>query len=142
MKKDDFQEIISNISTSSNVSDFELIRSYFTTRANIFELFFDRYFEIIEGIQCSHDKASYVSKKIEEYLNTGKNEILRQTYEEYQKTGGNIGSITELSKFCYWCPKTIKDSKEALSILFHYMRMDSSYFKNIYKKVPIEEKKG
>lgn len=140
VKKEELKEIISNIAISSDISDFELFRNHFTTRTNIFELFFDRYFEVTEGIQCSHDKASYVSKKIEKYLNTGKNEILRQTYGEYQKAGGNIGSITELDEICYWCPKTIKDSKEATTILFHYLHMDRSYFENMYKEVLIEKK--
>ena len=130
---------LSNIAISSDISDFELFRKHFTTRTNIFELFFDRYFEVAEGIQCSHDKASYVSKKIEKYLNTWKNEILRPTYEEYQKAGGNISSITEFNEICYWCPKTIKDSKEATTILFHFLRIDWSYFENMHKEVSTEK---
>ena len=77
----------------------------------------------------------YVSKKIEKYLNTGENENLKQTYREYQQNGGNIGSITELDEICYWYPKTIKDSEEATSIIFHYLCIDTNYFKDKYKEI-------
>lgn len=135
MNQDKLKEVINNIANSIDMSDLELYRSELDSRINIFELFFDHYFKKMEGFSCSHDKSIYVSKKIEKYLNTGENENLKQTYREYQQNGGNIGSITELDKICYWCPKTIKDSEEATSIIFHYLCIDTNYFKNKYKEI-------
>lgn len=135
MNKDNLKEVIDNIFNSIDMSDLKLYRSELDSRINIFELFFDHYFRKMEGFSCSHDKSVYVSKKIEKYLNTGENENLKQTYREYQQNGGNIGSITELDKICYWCPKTIKDSEEATSIIFHYLCIDSNYFKDKWKEI-------
>lgn len=135
MNQDKLKEVINNIANSIGMSDLELYRSELDSRINIFELFFDHYFRKIEGFSCSHDKSIYVSKKIEKYLMTGKNENLKQTYREYQQNGGNIGSITELDKICYWCPKTIKNSEEATSIIFHYLCIDSNYFKDKWKEI-------
>ena len=135
MNQDKLKEVINNIVNSIDMSDLELYRSELDSRINIFELFFDNYFRKMEGCPCSHDKSIYVSKKIEKYLNTGENENLKQTYREYQQNGGNIGSITELDKICYWCPKTIKDSEEATSIIFHYLCIDSNYFKDKWKEI-------
>ncbi len=134
MNQDKLKEVINNITNSIGMSDLELYRSELDSRINIFELFFDHYFRKMENFPFSHDKSIYVSKKIEKYLTTGKNESLRQTYREYQQNGGNIGSITELDKICYWCPKTIKDSEEATAIIFHYLCMDTNYFKDKYKE--------
>ena len=135
MNKDNLKEVIDNIFNSIDMSILELYRSELDSRINIFELFFDNYFRKMEGFPCSHDKSVYVSKKINKYLNTGENENLKQTYREYQQNGGNIGSITELDKICYWCPKTIKDAKEATSIIFHYLCIDSNYFKDKWKEI-------
>lgn len=135
MNQDKLKEVINNIANSIDMSDLELYRSELGSRINIFELFFDHYFRKTEGFSCSHDKSIYVSKKIEKYLNTGENENLKQTYREYQQNGGNIGSITELDEICYWCPKTIKDSEEATSIIFHYLCIDTNYFKDKYKEI-------
>ena len=140
MNQDKLKKVINNIANSIDMSDLELYRSELDSRINIFELFFDHYFRKIEGFPCSHDKSIYVSKKIEKYLATGKNECLKQTYREYQQKGGNIGSITELDEICYWCPKTIKDSEEATSIIFHYLCIDANYFKNMYKEMIGDDK--
>ena len=43
---------------------------------------------------------------------------LQQTYREYQEKGGNIGSIKKLDEIAYWCPKTIKTSKEAIELFY------------------------
>lgn len=67
-------------------------------------------------------------KKIDEYLTTGKNDRLQETYEEYRARGNNIAGIKELDRMCYWCPTTIKTSEEATAIFFHYLCMDTSYF--------------
>lgn len=128
--EENLKSIIKNIADLSDMPDLELYRNEFNSKESMFELFFDNYFRKVEGLVCSHDKSVYVSRKINKYLLTGENEILQQTYEEYQEKGGDIGGITDLDKICYWCPTTIKDSKEATSIIFHYLCMDSNFFKN------------
>lgn len=135
MKKDNLKEVIDNISNSIDMSYLELYRIELNDKQSVFELFFDHYFRKIEGFPCSHDKSVYVSKKINKYLMTGENENLKQTYREYQQNGGNIGSITDLDKICYWCPKTIKDSEEATSIIFHYLCIDSNYFNDKWREI-------
>lgn len=140
MNQDKLKEVINEFTNSIDISDLELYRSELDSRINILKLFFGHYFRKMEGFSCSHDKSIYVSKKIEKYLTTGENESLRQTYGEYQQNGGDIGSVTELSKICYWCPKTIKDSKEATEIIFHYLCMDANYFKNKYKEIIGDDK--
>lgn len=135
MKKDNLKEVIDNISNSIDMSYLELYRIELNDKQSVFELFFDHYFRKIEGFPCSHDKSVYVSKKINKYLMTGENENLKQTYREYQQNGGNIGSITDLDKICYWCPKTIKDSEEATSIIFHYLCIDSNYFEDKFREI-------
>ena len=34
---------------------------------------------------------------------------------------------------CYWCPKSIKMSSEALEILFHYLNMNTKFFEERLK---------
>lgn len=88
------------------------------------------------------NKNNYETKvtTIDGYCGTVYEENLKQTYREYQQNGGNIGYITELDEICYWCPKTIKDSEEATSIIFHYLCIDTNYFKNKYKSIIGDDK--
>ena len=130
IKKENLETIINDLANSIDMSDLELYRIELDSKQSVFELFFDHYFGKVEGFSCSHDKSVYVSKKINKYLMTGENENLQQTYREYQQQGGDIGGITELDKTCYWCPNTIKNSEEATSIIFHYLCMDSNFFKD------------
>lgn len=125
----ELKDVITNLVDSIDMSDLELYRMELADKVSVFELFFDHYFRRYEGMPCSHDKSVYVSKKINEYLMTGNNARLQETYEEYQSRGNDIGGITELDRVCYWCPKTIKTSEEATAIFFHYLCMDTSYFK-------------
>ena len=91
----------------------ELLNGDFIVRT-----FFEEYFKKKEGIVCCCDKASYVLSSIKKMIET-KNDIkLQQTYREYQENGGDIGSIKELDRICYWCPNTIKTSKEAIELFY------------------------
>lgn len=123
------KEVITNIADSIDMSDLELYRTELDSKISVFELFFDHYFRKYERMTYSHDKSIYVSKKINEYLMTGNNTKLQETYREYQSRGNDIGGITELDRVCYWCPTTIKTSEEATAIFFRYLCMDTSYFK-------------
>lgn len=128
IKKETLKEVITNLADSIDMSDLELYRIELDSKISVFELFFDHYFRKYEGMTYSHDKSIYVSKKINEYLMTGNNARLQETYREYQSRGNDIGGITELDRVCYWCPTTIKTSEEATAIFFHYLCMDISYF--------------
>lgn len=140
MNKETLEEVINNIACSIDMSDLDLYRTEFNSKQSILELFFDNYFRKIEDYPFSHDKSVYVVRKINNYLMTGKNDILQETYREYQQKGGDIGGITELDKTCYWCPKTIKDAEEATSIMFHYLCIDTNFFKEKYKEVLGDDK--
>lgn len=85
------------------------------------EAFFEKYFEKNEGVACCVDKAKYTLGGIKLMLQTKKNISLQQTYKEYQENGGNIGEIKELNSICYWCPRTIKTSKEAIELFYREM---------------------
>lgn len=122
------KDVITNLVDSIDMSDLELYRSELADKISVFQLFFDHYFRKYEGMPRSHDKSVYVTKKINEYLMTGNNARLQETYKEYQEKGNDIGGITELDRVCYWCPVTIKTSEEATAIFFHYLCMDTSYF--------------
>lgn len=128
MNEKALEDVISNLANSINMSDLELYRIELDSKISVFQLFFDHYFRKYEGMPCSHDKSIYVSKKINEYLMTGNNSSLQETYEEYKNKGNDIGGITDLDRLCYWCPTTIKTAEEATSIFFHYLCMDTSYF--------------
>ena len=84
----------------------------------ILKTFFEEYFRKIEGPACCCDKANYVLEAIKIMIQQKNNVLLQQTYREYQNKGGNIGSIKELDEICYWCPKTIKTSKEAIELFY------------------------
>lgn len=78
--------------------------------------FFEEYFRKNEGLSCCTDKANYVLSAIKRMIRQKENIKLQQTYREYQENGGHIGSIEELDEICYWCPKTIKTSKDAIEL--------------------------
>lgn len=122
------KDVVTSLLENIDMSDLELYRSELDSKISVFQLFFDHYFRKYEGMPCSHDKSVYVSKKINEYLTTGNNARLQETYEDIKKKGNDIGGITELDRACYWCPTTIKTSEEATAIFFHYLCMDTSYF--------------
>lgn len=118
--KKSFIEIINSI---SNIAEKEGYDDYWfyselITGDYIIKAFFEEYFKKIEGIACCSDKANYVLGAIKTMIQVKHNIGLQQTYREYQENGGNIGSITELDKIAYWCPKTIKTSKEAIELFY------------------------
>lgn len=91
----------------------------------ILETFFETFFEKVEGRAFSSDKASYVISKIKESIKLKQDLNLQITYGEYQEKGGNIGKITELDKVCYWCPKTISNTKDAFSLFFNFITLSN-----------------
>ena len=84
----------------------------------IVESFFEEYYKQKEGLSCCSDKASFTLNKIKEMIAKKQIIPLQETYKQYQENGGDIGGITDLNKIAYWCPKTIKDSKEAIELFY------------------------
>ncbi|MBQ3408928.1 MAG: hypothetical protein IJH12_06980 [Clostridia bacterium] len=84
----------------------------------IIKSFFEKYFKKTEGVACCCDKAEYVLKAIKAMVEKKENISLQQTYREYKENRGDIGNIKELDEICYWCPKTIKNSKEAIELFY------------------------
>lgn len=120
--KESLEEVVNNIAKIAEKDGYD--KWWFYTQLingdYILKTFFEEYFRKTEGSACCCDKANYVLGAIKIMIQQKKNVILQQTYREYQDNGGNIGSITELDKICYWCPKTIKDSKEAIELFYKH----------------------
>ncbi len=110
-------ETISKLAEKDGYDDYwyyaELINGDY-----IVKTFFEEYFKKIEGRACCCDKSNYVLGAIKIMIQTKNNIYLQQTYREYQEKGEDIGSIKELDKIAYWCPKTIKTSKEAIELFY------------------------
>lgn len=98
----------------------------------VLEDIFTGYFKKVEGSACSADKGRFVAEKLIESTQKKETLSLIESYADYQASGGNIGSITEINKVCYWCPKTIADTKEALSL---YNQLTSLNFEFILSKI-------
>ena len=115
-----FEEVINNISKLAEKDGYD--KWYFYAQLingdYILKTFFEEYFRKTEGSTCCCDKANYVLGAIKIMIQQKQNVLLQQTYREYQNNGGNIGSITELDEICYWCPKTLKDSNEAIELFY------------------------
>lgn len=80
--------------------------------------FFEEYFRSKEGHACCCDKANYVVTAIKKMIQIKQNINLQQTYKEYKENGGNIGGIKQLDEICYWCPKSLKTTKEAIELFY------------------------
>ena len=138
-------EVISLInSTFYPQSDSEVIKLYSValTRDEIIKKVFEKYFMLKEGVSCCADKANYVLESTNKTLKTGKYISLQMTYGDYKKAGHNIGGITELNEICYWCPTTMKTTKDALEILFRILNLDEDMIIDIINcKLDIKEGK-
>ena len=132
MNEQALKEVIENLATNIDMTDLELYRICFKDVISVFDLFFENYLRRKEGYSCSADKSGFIARRVHKHLYSGENQSLQETYREYQQRGGNIESISDekLDELAYWCPKTIKDTNEALSIIFHYLCMDSKFFKD------------
>lgn len=128
INEETLKEVISNLTNSIDISDYELYKENFKDVTSIIDFFFENYLRKVEGFECCCDKSRFIAKRLKKYIDTGVNTILQETYGEYQNRGGDIGGITELDEIAYWCPRTIKDTEEAFAIIWHYLCMDTKYF--------------
>lgn len=115
-----FQEVVNGIAklAEENGYDDYYFYSQIINGDYLVKTFFEEYFKKTEGIACCADKANYVLGAIKIMIQQKQNISLQQTYREYQEKGGNIGNIKELDEIAYWCPRTIKTSKEAIEIFY------------------------
>lgn len=100
-------------------SDLDMYKDLFENRVSIFESILENYFDSVEGFCCCGDKASYVAHMVDKTLTNNKYYPLKETYRDYQNRGGDIGSIKDLDKVAYWCPKTLNTTEDALKIIFN-----------------------
>lgn len=133
MNEECFKEVITNLTSCINISDYELYKENFKDVESIIDFFFENYIRKVEGRSCCCDKSSFIAKRLKEYIDTGINTSLQETYGEYQSKGGDIGGIKELDEIAYWCPKKIKDTEEAFKIIWHYLCMDKKFFEERIK---------
>lgn len=111
--------VLDTILKNSGISDLDMYNDIFEDRISIFRHILENYFDKVEGRCCSGDKASHTAKLVDKSLRDNKYYSLKETYGEHQAKGGNIGSITELDKVAYWCPKTLDTTEDALKIIFN-----------------------
>lgn len=99
-----------------------------TNNKEMIKTFFKSYISKVEGRSCSSDKASYIVSGIFKALEEKKNLSLQQTYdvEKYPQMKKYEGEIA------YWCPKTIKDTDEAMALLLDCLNLN---FEKIAKKI-------
>ena len=118
--EEDLKQVIENISKVAEQDGYDKYWFYSQCLNGdyIAKTFFKEYFRKTEGSTCCCDKANYVLGAIKLMIQQKQNISLQQTYREYQDKGGNIGSIKELDEIAYWCPETIKTSKEAIELFY------------------------
>lgn len=131
MKDDNLEENLRKMfEILSEKVDFYDINSKFLFDAEeIMKTVFRNYFEAVEGSMCCYDKASYVVRTIQKSLNERKNLALTESYAEYQRRGGDLGGLNasncDLNERCFWCPKTIKDTKQAIDLFYGLINVGS-----------------
>ena len=116
--EDSFKNIIDILLKKAEQEGFDDYWFYSTLLdgEEMMKLFFEEYFKKKEGISCCVDKAIFTVKGIKRMIQTKQNIKLKATYREFQEKGGDIGAIKNLDNICYWCPKTIEDTKQAIKI--------------------------
>ena len=108
----------------SEAEEFQRWKDKFNENTkDILKDIFSGYFSLVEGSACSVDKARTTSNRIIKSVKEGKNIQLQYTYIEYRDNGGDLGGLStrteeELNRICYWCPRSIKDTREAINIYF------------------------
>lgn len=123
-KEDEFDkklsEVIKSLSTLAEEDGFDDYWFYSQCLQGdyILKSFFEEYYKENEGFSCCVDKASFTVSKIKEMINEKQPISLQETYKQCQENGGDIGEIKDLDKIAYWCPQTIKDSKEAIELFY------------------------
>ena len=112
-----FKEVIDSILEKMPKRNYNNFTYSLVESKEIMRLFFSRYFFLTEGSGMSSDKASYVSNRIIKGL---KEDVILTLQEVY-----DIKKYPQMEKYegeiAYWCPKNIKNTKEALDIFVNHI---------------------
>ena len=111
IKSEDFENLFSALLSQTDIKEYH--KNLLTSHVEILETLFDNYFRKFEGFSCSHDKSSFVVRMIMKSFDTGENYSLSETndIEKYPQMKKYEGQVA------YWCPNTIKDTDEAISLV-------------------------
>lgn len=101
--------------------DFGFLKKLFTVE-NLLEELLTSYFTETESAVCSADKARFVAKRILRAIEEGKHLSLSKTYAEHAAENPENEDAQQYAKddpdsICYWCPLTLKDTKQAVSLV-------------------------
>lgn len=108
----------------TEAEEFQMWKHLFNENTkDVLEDIFIGYICFMEGSACSVDKSRSIVKRLIQSCEKGENIKLQYTYIEYREKGGNLGGLanrpdSELDHLCYWCPETIEDTRQAISIYF------------------------
>jgi hypothetical protein len=128
-KKESLEETLKTILTklTSKIDDYGFYNNFLFNAEEIMDTIFGNYIETIEGGCCCRDKSGFIVGRIKKALKERKCQSLSQSYKEYKDNGGDLGGIdetnTDLNELCYWCPKTLKNTDEAISLFFELLNL-------------------
>lgn len=104
-KEEIYQTLMAIFDTFPKIDNYQLLRNYIFTLDGILEIFFENYFENVEGSSCCCDKASFTICKIKQAIEKGTNLELQEKYDDEDR-------------IAYWCPKTIKNTDQAINLFY------------------------
>lgn len=126
IKKEDltnvFDALFDAFKPKTEQEEFQRYKYLFNENTlEILEDIFSGYCAFVEGSACSVDKGRTIARTLIKSVEQGKNIKLQYTYLEYRDRGGDLGGLSnkadeELNRKCYWCPKTIEDTRKAMRI--------------------------
>lgn len=135
VSKEDLKNVISGLCDAFKdefPDDITFYKQEIKDYKSILELFFENYISKVEGRSCSVDKAHFIVNKVILAVCSNDNFKLAYSYKDYKENGGNLGGInetnTDLNEICYWCPKVLKDTNQAIELFYRYITLDSKYF--------------
>ncbi|AYF99882.1 hypothetical protein [Lactococcus allomyrinae] len=100
-----------------------------SSHQEMLELFFSKYFEKTEGPSCSFDKASFTISKILKALEEKKVLPLQESYDLVK-----FPQMKEYEgKIAYWCPKTLKNTDEAIELVYSVLSWNFERLASIIK---------
>lgn len=95
--------IIAAINNFPPIDDYDFYNQPLFEKDIFLEAFFENFFKTLEGISYAHDKTVYVISRIRKALKEKRNISLKEECA---------------GKVAYWCPKTIKNTDQALYLYY------------------------
>jgi hypothetical protein len=128
------KDVINALISNSNFDEYDYYKEVLLDSKETMELFFDNYFRNVESWVYSHDKAAYTVARIIKAIESKNNLSLQETYD--------IAKDPQMKKYegeiAYWCPKTLKDTDEAIDIYYGVL---SFHFEKLNEKIKNKEQK-